>query len=180
MKNHVARTLCLSSVLVVSGAVVSGAENISKTPAKTTVRRPTPAVKAATSKAATPPRSPVPEFVAVKPDNNFVLPRIVLQYDPATETGYDWEKLKDLNFYQLSGANATVVHTVRYLQEAVQRMTDKELQVTSGNDLTHGIVLITLKGAPAQIKNDPEVQQALRNTGKDSYNANEAFVKCIK
>jgi len=122
----------------------------------------------------TPTATPVP-FVAVKHDVGFVLPEIVLQYDPVAKTGYDWEKLGNLNFYQLMIPDAPVVHAVRYLREAVQRMTGKDLPVVSRNDLRRGIVITTLKAAPPELQKDPEVIQALRDNGKDSYNANEAF-----
>jgi len=115
------------------------------------------------------------QFVAVKHDAGFVLPEIVLQYDPVTKTGYDWEKLGSFTYYQLLGPEAPVVNAVRYLREAVQRMTGKELPVASRNDLRRGIVITTLKAAPLELQKDSEVIQALRNTGKDTYNANEAF-----
>ena len=154
--------LLVSSLLAVSNALSSSAKSTATVPTKS-------------AQHTTPGKSAVTGFVAVGTDINFPLPKIVLQFDPVTETGYDWEKLKDLGFYQLSGSNSTVVHTIRYLREAVQRMTGKELPVVSGNDLTRGIVITTLAGAPADLKKNPEVLRALRNNGKDSYNANEAF-----
>jgi len=67
------------------------------------------------------------------------------------------------------------VEALRYLREAVRRMTGKELTLTGRHDASKGIVLMTLDEAPPEIRHDPKVQEALKNTGKDAYNANEAF-----
>src|SRR5687768_14848655 len=75
-------------------------------------------------------------FVAVEPRADFALPKVVLQYDAATETGYDWAVLKGLTYQQLLGPRATAVSAVRYLHEALRRMTGRELEVVSGNDLS--------------------------------------------
>ena len=130
---------------------------------------------AATKRAAhTAQSAPPAPFVAVKHDAGFTLPEIVLQYDPANKTGLNWAELDKLNFPSQAAA-VPMAFAVRHLREAVQRMTGKQLSVVSRNDLTRGIVLTTLDGAPAELKKDPEVIKALRNSGKDSYNANEAF-----
>src|SRR4028119_1953859 len=112
---QISLALLVTSLLAVSNASSAGAQSTATAPAKPAAQN------------AKPVKSPVPGFVAIRPDTNFPLPKIVLQFDPATETGYDWDKLKDLNFYQLSGSNSTVAHTIHYLREAVQRMTGKEL-----------------------------------------------------
>ncbi|HVF09539.1 MAG TPA: hypothetical protein VNA16_01985, partial [Abditibacteriaceae bacterium] len=138
------------------------------TPGKATKPAPAQPAKAA--------QKPVTPFIAVQPDAGAALPPIVVQHDAKAGTGFDWEKLSKLPYYQaLSDPGHPVLSAVRYLREAVQRMTGKELPVVASNDLARGIVLTTLAGAPPELKKDPEVMQALRNTGADAYNANEAY-----
>ena len=103
-------------------------------------------------------------------------PPIVLQYDAAEKTGFDWARLDALPYYALPTEDgATAIRAARYLREAIRRMTGKEPDVSSKNDLSRGFVLALLKNAPADIQNDKAVIAALKNDGKDNYNANEAF-----
>src|SRR5688500_20193808 len=75
----------------------------------------------------------------------------------------------------LTAGQPNVVLSVRHLREALRQMTGKTLPVVSGNDLSRGIVLTTLACAPSDVKGDPQVLEALRDTGADAYNANETF-----
>jgi len=141
----------------------------------TAVAKPATPAKAAAKTTSAPIQVARP-FVAVPLDAALPLPQIVVQYDPASGAGFDWEKLSKLPYYQaLSSPGHPVLSAVRYLREAVQRMTGKELPVAAGNDLSRGIVLTTLAGASPELKKDPQVIAALRDTGADTYNANEAY-----
>jgi hypothetical protein len=113
-------------------------------------------------------------FVVTSPQQSTPLPTVVLQYDAASGTGWNWDTIKRLTTDDRRPDNVMRV-TVEYLVEAVQRMTGQTLPVASSNDLSHGIILTTLKGAPSALQNDPEVLAALRDTGEDAYNAEEAF-----
>jgi hypothetical protein len=110
-------------------------------------------------------------FTVTMPDPAFVLPTIVIQYDPATKTGADWAKLEE---GRASGPEATILEAAAYLREGVRKMTGRTLPVISGADLAKGIVLTTPAGSPG-LRNDAAVREALKNTGEDSYNDREAF-----
>lgn len=99
---------------------------------------------------------------------------IILQWDPAAGTGFDWNVIKGLNTDDRRPDNVVRV-SVEYLVEGIQRMTGRVPTVVSTNDLSRGIVLTTLAGAPADLRADPAVVRALRNTGEDAYNNAEAF-----
>ena len=99
---------------------------------------------------------------------------IVIQFDAATKTGADWAKYAKLPAH-VQGPEAMILRTTAFLREGIQRMTGNELPVASKNDLAKGIVLTTLVGAPAAVRNDPNIQWSLKDRGGDSYNANEAF-----
>src|SRR5687768_4710554 len=67
-------------------------------------------------------------FVAVQHTAAFQVPPIVLPYDAATKKGFDWQRLSSLNFYQAyTDSDEPIISTVRYLREAVQRMTGQVL-----------------------------------------------------
>lgn len=123
------------------------------------------------------PTRPPLAFTVTSPEAGFTLPEIVLNYDPEKKIGYDWERLSKMTLYQeYYEQQRPVLQAVRYLREAVKKMTGTEVPVASKKDLSRGIVLTTLDIAPPDIKNDPEVQRALRNTGEDAYNNKEAFL----
>lgn len=113
-------------------------------------------------------------FVVTDPGQAGPSARIVVQWNPKTGTGYDWSRLRQLQTDNRTPENIMRL-SVEYLVEGVASMTGRMLEVSSGNDLSRGIVLTTLAGAPPALQNDPEVIAALRNTGEDAYNANEAF-----
>jgi len=88
---------------------------------------------------------------------------------------FDWRELdRFINLTAPYPQNQQAA-TVYYLKEAIFRMTGKEPEVLDQEDGSQGIVLLLLKDAPDDLKNDAEVQRALRNTGQDDYNANEAY-----
>ena len=99
---------------------------------------------------------------------------IVVYFDPATGAGYDWQALTaprlptNIPEYRLREA-------LEFLQEALGKLTGDKPTVRSGDDLARGIVVVLKHQAPADIRNDAAVQQALRNDGSDSYNDREAF-----
>ncbi len=75
------------------------------------------------------------------------------------------------------GSVTTAGGILRYLQEAMARMTGREVPVVLGgkNDLAQGIVLTTLENAPDSISTDPAILEALKSKGKDGYDAQEAY-----
>lgn len=113
-------------------------------------------------------------FVVTRPGHAAALTQIYLHWDPGTDTGYDWNSLKRLNTDNRTPDNIMRL-TVEYLVEAVQKMTGKTLNVSSRSDVSKGIVLMTYDGAPANLRQDPDIIKALANDGTDAYNANEAF-----
>lgn len=119
------------------------------------------------------PQPPVIPFIATMPDTE-ALTEIVLQYDPVAKTGADWAKASTLVWYS-NGPDVTLLRAAQFLQEGISKMTGKTLPVKSANNLSRGIVLTTLATAPAEVRNDPDVQWALKDNGKDNYNANEAY-----
>lgn len=118
--------------------------------------------------------APIP-FIAADPAGKTPLARIVVQHDAEKGTGYDLEALGRLNRQIGSVPEMVVLRAARYLQEGIRRMTGQEPPLVNDADLSRGIILTLLSGAPASLQNDPEVREALRNTGEDAYNANEAF-----
>jgi hypothetical protein len=116
------------------------------------------------------------DFAAVRHEPGFTLPSIVLQQDPQADSGYNWEKISARGYsYARKAPTAPAFYAVNYLREGIARMTGKELAVISSNDLSRGIVLVLLKNAPDELKNDPAIKHALRDTGEDSYNHIEAY-----
>lgn len=100
---------------------------------------------------------------------------IIVQHDAAAGSGYDWAEISRRRFVYQDEPEYRILHGVRYLQEAIGKMTGREPAVRSGADLSRGIVVTLLRNAPAQVRNDPAVQAALRNDGSDAYNDREAF-----
>jgi len=74
----------------------------------------------------------------------------------------------------LTDGSDTAKAAATYLQEAVKKMTGTALPIENKADVSKGIILTTLAKAPA-LGNDAEVKDALKSTGEDAYNANEAF-----
>jgi hypothetical protein len=105
------------------------------------------------------------------------LPPIVIPFDAQNQTGYDWQKLKDLKPYaaEYDVPNGRLFLAVSYLREGIARMTGQELPVENSQDFSRGIVLTTLQFAPPEIQNDAQVKAALKNSGEDAYNNQEAF-----
>ena len=99
---------------------------------------------------------------------------IVLQWSPEAGTGYNWDAIKRLTTDDYRPDNVMRV-SVQYLAEAIQRMTGRRPKIRSSNDLSRGIVLTTLAGAPESLRKDRRVQAALARSDEDLYNATEAF-----
>ncbi|MGB9642333.1 MAG: hypothetical protein ACPL3Q_03925, partial [Candidatus Ratteibacteria bacterium] len=102
------------------------------------------------------------------------LPPIVIQYDAETKTGYNVDFSKSLVWYDSSQA-ATMRRAANFIQEAIEKMTGKKVPIVCSNDLSKGIILLTINRAPQQLRNNPEVKKALANNGSDSYNDKEAY-----
>ncbi len=114
-------------------------------------------------------------YTVTDPARSEPLAAITVQWDPESGTGFDWQQLRRLTTDNRTPGNLVRL-SVQYLQEAVEKMTGRSLEVRSGNDLSRGIVLTTYRGAPSALQRDPQVVAALRNSGEDAYNANEAFL----
>ncbi|MCM8805592.1 MAG: hypothetical protein NC825_02525 [Candidatus Omnitrophica bacterium] len=102
------------------------------------------------------------------------IPSIVIQYDSETKSGYFIDFSKPLAWYDTSPP-ATMRRAATFIQEAIEKMTGKKVQIQCSNDISKGIVLLIVSNAPDQIKNNPEVKKALQNNGADSYNDREAY-----
>ena len=83
------------------------------------------------------------------------LPEIVIQDDP--------------------GRRNVSLQAAEFLCEGIEKMTGKRLPIARRTDYARGIILLTSAHAPAALRNDPAVKEALKNTGADSYNDREAF-----
>ena len=112
-------------------------------------------------------------FVVADRATDFRVPKIIIQFNPDQNTGFDWGKAKGL--FKLDGSDAGRLRSaVQYLQDGIRRISGQSLEIVSSNDLSAGIVLTTLAGAP-ELATDAEVVAALKNDGTDSYNDREAF-----
>jgi hypothetical protein len=113
-------------------------------------------------------------FTAFDPAHPESAAVITLQYNPANHSGADWSHAAALKWYT-RGDEADILRAAIFLREAMEKMTGHAPQVVSSNDLSKGIVLTTLAGAPEALRNDPAVREALKDTGENSYNNQEAF-----
>lgn len=116
-------------------------------------------------------------FVAYQPAAEFSLQPIVLQYDPVAKTGANWAEVKNPQWHDSTRA-CSLGRCAEYVRDALQRMTGKDFPVISTNDLSRGIVLTLLKNAPADIRDDSEIQRALQPDPQNPIAANEAY--CIR
>lgn len=114
------------------------------------------------------------EFVVWSNKTGFVQPSIVVQFHPEKGTGIDWPKIEGRPWYDSSNS-VLVGRAVNFLREGIEKICGQRLNVSNSNDLSHGIVLTTLAGATDDIRNDAEVQKALKNDGSDAYNDREAY-----
>jgi hypothetical protein len=118
-------------------------------------------------------------FTAIDPAQDKAA-KIVVQYDAAANTGINWTpQLAAFTVTQMSGYTAyrpelrALWMAVHYLQEGIQRMTGKKLEIQSSTDLSSGIVFTLLDNAPADIK--ALAAPHLASDGSDSYNNREAY-----
>ncbi|MFM7056616.1 MAG: hypothetical protein ACKO2P_06800 [Planctomycetota bacterium] len=114
------------------------------------------------------------EFRVWSVDASFQPPEVIVQHDPQSTTGIDWNVAVERPWYEQSDARR-IADAAGFLVEGIERMTACRLTVRSSNDLTRGIILTTLSGASADIRSDPAVLKALQNDGRDPYNHNEAW-----
>lgn len=117
--------------------------------------------------------APPVTYVVMDTAAGFQPPKIILQYNAERNTGFDWEKVRAL--YKLDGSDAGRLRdAVTYLHEGIRKISGQSLEIVSSNDLSTGIVLTTLAGAP-ELAADAEITAALKNDGTDGYNDREAF-----
>lgn len=112
-------------------------------------------------------------YTAVDPVRT-VQPPIVLYFDAERSAGFDWTAVTKPRVL-VNSPEARVRDAGLFLREGIQRMTGASLEVRSGTDLSRGIVIALVEQAPAELRDDPAVQRALRNDGSDAYNHREAF-----
>jgi hypothetical protein len=110
--------------------------------------------------------APVVPFIVTMPEAGYPAAEIVVQAEWGKAAGLQWHS---------SGAEVTLLRAAEFLREGIKRMTGRELPVVKKDDLSRGIILTTLGAAPAEVRDDPNIQWSLKNRGEDSYNANEAF-----
>lgn len=117
------------------------------------------------------------EYTVCDTSPGFKIPEIIIQYNPADESGADWQKIRKAPWYVWYGVTpqAKTCRAADYLREGLQRMTGRDFQVRSSNELSKGIVMTLFRNAPEDIRSDAEVRKALAPSGKDHYSANEAF-----
>lgn len=113
-------------------------------------------------------------FTVTTPGANGITAEIVVQFNPATKSGYSWDPASTLTWYATSPGDI-VRRSAEYLQEGIKRMTGKQLPIVQHAELTRGIILTLLSNAPLNLRRDPAILAALKNTGIDSYNDREAF-----
>ena len=99
---------------------------------------------------------------------------IVLQFDVARGTGFDWKEITNPRV-AFNSPEARLREAVMFLQDGIRRMTGVTLEVRSDSEVRRGIVIALLGNAPAELRDDPVVRRALRNDGSDAYNDREAF-----
>lgn len=110
-------------------------------------------------------------FKAVDPGKS--VSSIVIAADETAAA--EWEAYQEAFIKERKVVSGPLVSAVNYLREGIKKMTGVEMPVRFGGDLSKGLVLATLENAPLEVREDEEVRQALRNTGEDLYNANEAY-----
>jgi len=119
-------------------------------------------------------------FVACQPGGDFQPPPIVLHYDPATGSGANWAQVSSPDWWKHGKAwdptsPVDIGRAARFLQEGLKRMTGREFPVSSGTDLSRGIILVLRANAPNDVRNDVEVEQALKADPHDPYADQEAY-----
>ena len=112
-------------------------------------------------------------FVAVDTEQDKQT-EIILQFDAEKQTGFDWNALSQARLPTAS-PEFRLKDAILYLQEGIQRMTDRTLEIKSDSNLSKGIVLTLLKYAPPDLQSNPFIQESLKNAGSDDYNDQEAF-----
>lgn len=118
-------------------------------------------------------KEPLAKFVVVETARDFRLPKIVVQHDAKAGTGFDWGTASKL--YKLDGSDAGRLRdVVNFLHEGLRRLSGRSLEIASSPEVSAGIVLTTLTGAP-ELQRDAEIVAALKNDGTDGYNDREAF-----
>lgn len=117
---------------------------------------------------------PPAEFVVWSDAADFVMPRIVLQFDEEKDTGVDWKLAVDRPWYDQSEVKE-LGDALESLREGIEKMCGQRIEVVNAQDLSRGIVFTTLAGASEVIRGDSEALAALRSDGSDDYNHCEAF-----
>ncbi len=115
-------------------------------------------------------------FIAVDPEREQQA-SIILQFEAAAATGFDWVELTKPRLPAAS-PEGRLRDAVWFLQDGIQRMTGRTLDVHSDSDVSRGIVLMLARNAPQELRDDAFIKQALRDDGSDAYNHIEAY--CLR
>lgn len=103
----------------------------------------------------------------------FVPPKIVVQYNAANNSGFNWTTAVALRPFDSTDAGR-LRNAVRYVQEGILKTSKQKLDIINSDDISTGIVFTTLAAAPS-LAGDTEITTALNSDGKDAYNNREAF-----
>lgn len=102
------------------------------------------------------------------------LPPIVIYFNSETKSGYSVDLTKPVVWYD-SSSESTMRRAAEFVKEAIEKMTGKKIPIKCDRDISRGIILLTISGAPKEIKNNPEIVKALASNGRDTYNNREAY-----
>ncbi len=88
---------------------------------------------------------------------------------------FSWDDVKRHLFSPLPNPAKPILAAAWYFQEAVQRMTGKEVTIQEGEGDSEGVVFTLISHASKGIQDDPAVKEALRRSDEDDYNDKEAY-----
>jgi len=89
--------------------------------------------------------------------------------------GFSWNDVKGHLFSPVPNPAKPILSAAWYFQEAVQRMTGKEIAIQEGESDSEGIVFTLFSQASSEIQNDPAIKKALQRFDEDDYNEREAY-----
>lgn len=99
---------------------------------------------------------------------------IVLFTESSGPPLFDWDHLSTSRL-RAGSRDMHLRDAVLFLQEGIQRMSGRTLEVRSDDSIAAGIILMLAENAPPEVQGDSSIVQALQNDGSDSYNHLEAY-----
>ena len=88
----------------------------------------------------------------------FVPPKIVVQYNAANNSGFNWTTAVALRPFDSTDAGR-LRNAVRYVQEGILKTSKQKLDIINSDDISTGIVFTTLAAAPS-LAGDTEITTA--------------------